>query len=44
MEEMKLILGKSEKDFDRLKARTKKVLQAMESIIPKKEITKKVCI
>ena len=44
MEEMKLILGKKDKDFDMLKARTKKVLAALESIIPKKCVTKKVRI
>ena len=42
MEEMKLILGKSEKEFDKLKRDAKKVFLALEKMAPKNYLTSKV--
>lgn len=44
MEEMKLILGKSEGEFNKMKARVKKVFCAIESLMPADKKVKKVCI
>lgn len=42
MEEMRLMLGKSEADFNLMKGRVKKVFQALEGLMTNKPL-KKVC-
>ena len=42
MEEMKLLLGKTDKEFDRIKCDAKKVFEALEKVIPKNFLKKKV--
>ena len=42
MEEMKLIIGKTDKEFDRLKCEGKKVFEALEKVCPRNLLKTKV--